>query len=129
MCVCEVPVRLTLSCVPPPTHTHPTLGSPTIPHFKEVPIRPSNGGGPSACSLLFFLLIEAAAHTRLAEKREQNTVAVVVAAAHNRLAEEQEQHTVAAAVAVARQRLPQVSSSECKHSNKRATWKARECVT
>ena len=67
--------------------------------------------------MLFFLLIETAAHTRLAEKREQHTVTVVVAAAHTRLAEKREQHTVAvlaaaAAVAVARQTPPpQVSSS------------------
>ena len=65
--------------------------------------------------MLFFLLIEAAAQTRLTEEREQHTVAVVAgAAAHTRLAEEQEQHTVAvlvAVAAVARQRPPPDSSA------------------
>lgn len=38
-------------------NTYPTLGSPTIPTFSDVPTLPNNGVGPSATSLALALLI------------------------------------------------------------------------
>ena len=49
-----------------------------MPHFKEVPIRPKSGGGPSA-TLPFFLLIEAVTQRRRIEREQQRLTTVMVA--------------------------------------------------